>query len=382
MDRRQFLGASCALAGSAAAAGALLFARRAAHVHSFLRIPATHSVIPVVADGKWIWADPPQSQTGYLEPRTYELKIGVELKGEGNATDIRASTPVPVEHPEQTIDAVQIETQGCRASIQSLGEGAAQLVLAAPGIVRGQVIRAMARYRLTLKKQYQGYDRDRFPAGQPQPPAVIGKLYLQDSPGIQTSSTLVRKLAAELHSAAASEHPWDLAQSFYAWGREHIEPKRGPFIGVVNALRRRTGDCEELAGVFVALCRSAGIPARLVWVPNHNWAEFYLTDYEGQGHWIPAHTSCYSWFGWTGVHELVIQKGDRLSVPYEAKLQRLIPDWAQWSGKKPALRFLADLDPLPESTSGDPGPGARSKHESGEWKLVGDHPMQRYMRSG
>ena len=88
---------------------------------------------------------------------------------------------------------------------------------------------------------------------------------------------------------------------------------------MVNSLRRRTGDCEELAGIFVALCRSAGIPARLVWVPNHNWAEFYLTDHEGQGHWIPAHTSCYTWFGWTGVHELVIQKGDRLSVPHEKR---------------------------------------------------------------
>jgi hypothetical protein len=277
---------------------------------------------------------------------------------------------------------VRIETDGCQASFQKLGESAAQLVLAAPSIVRGQVIRAVARYRLTLKKQYQAFSRDRFPVEQPEPPAEIRKLYLHDSPGIQTSSPLVRKLAAELLEGAASMHPWDLAEKFYAWGREHIEPKRGPFIGVVNALRRRTGDCEELAGVFVALCRTAGIAARLVWVPNHNWAEFYLTDYQGQGHWIPAHTSCYSWFGWTGVHELVIQKGDRLTVPYEGKPQRLIADWAQWSGKKPTLRFVADLAPVPDATSGDAGPGARSKHESGEWKLVGEHPMQRYMRSG
>ena len=27
--------------------------------------------------------------------------------------------------------------------------------------------------------------------------------------------------------------------------------------------------------MLVALCRAGGIPARLVWVPNHNWAEFY-----------------------------------------------------------------------------------------------------------
>ena len=377
MDRRHFLGAACALAGSAA-----LAFRRQAETESFTQVPVTHSIIPVVGDGKWIWTDPPKDQTGYLEPRSYELEIGVELKGEGNATNIRASTPVPGAHAEQQIDDVRIDTEGCQAAFQTLGEGAAQLMLAAPSIVRGQIVRAVARYRLTLKKQYQGYQRDQFPAKQPDPPADVRKLYLHDSPGIQTSSSEVRKLSAEL-CGTSQTHPWDLAQTFSDWGREHIEPKRGPFIGVVNALRRCTGDCEEFAGLFVALCRSASIPARLVWVPNHNWAEFFLTDRDGQGHWIPVHTSCYSWFGWTGVHELVIQKGDRLSVPHDAKLQRLIPDWAQWSGKRPQLRYLADLAPLPPTDeSGDAGPGARSKHATGEWKLVGQHPMQRYMRSG
>jgi hypothetical protein len=380
MDRRRFLGTACALVGGAVAG--VLATRRELELESCTQLPATHSLIPVVGDGKWIWAEPPKDQTGYLEPRTYELNIGVELKGEGNATGIRASTPVPTAHPEQTIDDVRIETEGCQATIQSLGEGSAQLVLAAPNIGRGQIVRALARYRLTIKKQYQGFGRDRFPATQPAPPADIRKLYLHDSPGIQTSSSEVRKLSAELCGTSQS-HPWDVAQSLCRWGSEHIKPKRGPFIGVVNALRRRTGDCEEFAGVFVALCRSIDIPARLVWVPNHNWAEFYLTDVEGKGHWIPVHTSCYSWFGWTGVHELVIQKGDRLSVPHDSKLQRLIPDWAQWSGKKPMLRFIADLNPLsPAGHSDDAGPGARSKHDSGEWKLVGDHPLQRYMRSG
>jgi hypothetical protein len=377
MDRRQFL------AGSALAAAAGLAAARSwrASVETWSQVPATHSVIPVVADGKWIWTDPPK-ETGYLEPRSFELSIGVELQGEGNATQIRASTPVPTQHPEQPIEDVKVEADGCQARLQTLGEGAAQLVVAAPAIRQGQTIRALARYRLTLKKQHQGYTRERFPSQQPEPPDAICKLYLNDSPGIQTSSTEVRRLAAEI-TGQEQWHPWDAAEAFYRWGREHIEPKRGPFIGVVNALRRRWGDCEELAGIFVALCRHAGIPARLVWVPNHNWAEFYLTDYEGQGHWIPAHTSCYQWFGWTGVHELVIQKGDRLSVPHEKRLQRLIPDWAQWSGKKPRMRYFADLAPLAAETVGDDaGPGARSKHESGEWKLAGEHPMQRYMRNG
>ena len=276
-------------------------------VREYSQHDPVYAVIPVVGDGKWIWTKPPENQTGYLEDRPFELSIGVELQGDGQAQQIRASTPVPVEHPEQKIDQLRIETDGCEARIQQIGEGAAQLLVAAPSIRLGQKIRAIAHYRLTLRKQYFGYDRDQFPAEQ-SPPVAIRKLYLQESPGIQTNSPEVKKLLAELRAAAGQqdsqagspEHPWDFAERRFTWVRKHIRPQVGEFIGVINARQRRTGDCEEMAGIFVALCRAAEIPARLVWVPNHNWAEFYLTDREGEGHWIPAHTACYSWFGWTG----------------------------------------------------------------------------------
>ena len=150
---------------------------------------------------------------------------------------------------------------------------------------------------------------------------------------------------------------------------------------MITALEKRPGDCAEMSAVFVALCRAAGIPARLVWVPNHNWSEIHLSDNDGKGHWIPVHTACYFWFGWTGAHELVIQKGDRLRMPDRGgRLFRLQEDWMQWSGRRPAARYTAALTPQAAKTGGDPGPGARRKINTGEWKLVGDHPLDRYMR--
>ena len=382
MRRRQFLAAAAA-AGCAAFVGrSIRNADRGLPIleqRSF-RSP-TWSIIPVVGDGKWIWTEPPAGQTGYLEPRPYELSIGVELQGQGDALQIRASTPVPLPHEEQQVEDVRIETEGCEASIQKVGEGAAQLLLAAPSIRRGQRISAIAHYKLTLKKQYLGHQRDHFTEQQPEPPTAVRKLYLGDSPGIQTRAPEVRKLHAELSSQLT--HPWELAEVFQKWVHQEIEARQGNFIGVVNALKRRYGDCEEKAAVFVALCRASGIPARLVWVPNHNWAEFYLTDREGRGHWIPSHTSCYSWHGWTGAHELVIQKGDRVMPLHEKKAQRLLEDWVQWMGKAPTSRFIADLCPLPSSsTESDAGPGARSKQASGEWKIVGGHPLDKHMRDG
>ena len=120
-------------------------------------------------------------------------------------------------------------------------------------------------------------------------------------------------------------------------------------------------------------------------MPGHNWAEFALTDYEGKGHWIPAHTSAYSWFGWTGVHEVVLQKGDSIRVPEKRKPQRLVADWMQWLGKRPSVRYFATLEPIAvesatDGSKSDPGPGARRKVEKGEWKPFGPHAERKYTR--
>jgi hypothetical protein len=120
----------------------------------------------------------------------------------------------------------------------------------------------------------------------------------------------------------------------------------------------------------------------LVWVPNHNWAEFLLVDAEETGHWIPVHTAAYNWFGWTGVHELVLQKGDNIRVPEKRKPQRLTRDWAQWVGIRPRANFLAELRPLARQPDDDPGPGARRKNARGEWELQRRHELDDQLRDG
>lgn len=341
--------------------------------------PPAHSVIPVVGDGKWIWTKPPD-ETGYLEPRSYRLKIGVQLQGTGSAGQLKATTPVPVELPEQTIHSLHVQTDGCRAAVRQVGATAAQLLVTAPRIVRQQTLVAAVTMRLTLYKQYQAYKAERFPMIQPEPPKEFRKQFLYDSPGIQTRLPQVQQLSQQL--AADHQHPWNQAQAFYKWVWENIRARIGTYTSVKRALQDRAGDCEERAAVFVALCRAANIPARLVWVPNHNWAEFYLVDDEQAGHWIPAHTACYSWFGWTGAHELVLQKGDSIRLPEKRRPQRLTRDWAQWVGARPQVRYLAELEPLPPQLGADPGPGARRKNERGQWELKHNHDFDYRLRDG
>src|SRR6476620_12432699 len=111
MHRRIFLGSTAAVAAG------------------FICGSAQASVIPVVGDGKWIWTEPPQDQKGYLEPRPFELSISIELQGKGPASGIMASTPVPLELPEQKIEDATIKTEGCGAEIRRLAPEAGQLFL-------------------------------------------------------------------------------------------------------------------------------------------------------------------------------------------------------------------------------------------------------------
>ena len=374
MQRRTFLSLASGLAVTTATR-----ASRPLYWEQTGQLPPTHSIVPVVGDGTWIWNEPPKDETGYLQPRSFDVSIGMEIMGRGDAVQIAATTPVPGEFPEQKIDAVEIKTEGCSARVKQLAEGASQLEIIAPEIAKGQVIRAVAQFKMTLKKQYLGHTQERFPSRQA-PPAEIRKSYLQDSPGIQVNDAKVKKLALEI--IGSEQHPWEQAASVARWIRNEIKPQLGIYTNVLTALDKRRGDCEEMAAVFVALCRAVNIPARLVWVPNHNWAEFYLQDEKGTGHWIPVHTACYHWFGWSGVHELVLQKGDRISHPQDRKTVRLLEDWMRWSGARPASRFVGIMEPVASSGSSDVGPGARQKAETGEWKLSGTHVANRYHRNG
>ena len=375
MNRREVIKTAVA----SACAGGLWTALipRRSHIAEYL-LPPAYSVIPVVGDGKWIWKEPPEGETGYLEPRSYDVSVGIEMTGTGSASDVIGTTVAPLEYPEQKILESSIETSGCQAQLRKLAEGACQLVVAAAEIAPGQVVRAVARFQMTLFKQFFDYHADMFPARQELPPEVRKK-YLQDSPGIQVRSRQVRSLAAELTSGTP-KHPYEQARAFAEWITANIKPQIGNYTSVTAALDNHRGDCEEMSAVFVAVCRATSIPARLVWIPNHNWAEFYLTDRDGQGRWIPAHTACYPWFGFTGAHELVLQKGDRVMLPEKRKQVRLVADWLRYSGSPPKVRYTAELTPLADDSGGDVGPGARQKDAKGEWQVVGDHPLDKLMR--
>lgn len=379
ISRRRFIAGSVAttVASKFLPIGGKSFSRSQYHEASIC--PHSFSIIPIVGDGKWISKDPPKEKSGNYEPREFDVSVGIKIEGQGLGRQICASTVAPVIHNEQQIKDLAVETEGCAARLVPLANTAGQLVLRTPAIAAGQVVSAFANYRVEISKSYMGHEQAKFPSVQIEKKLPKNfKRFTNNSPGIKVTSKRVKELFKTL--VTSTMHPWEMAEKFYTWVWENIEGVPGRYTSVDDAIRTRKGDCEERACVFIALCRAAGIPARQVWVPSHMWAEFGLHDEAGEFHWIPVHTAAYSWFGWTGAHELVLQKGDHIRIPARKKTVRLIDDWYSMKGVRAKFSFTTQLTPVSKDGVA-PGPGGRVKLANGQWKLLGKHPANKFHRN-
>ena len=112
-------------------------------------------------------------------------------------------------------------------------------------------------------------------------------LHLAPSPKIESDHPRVRQAAQEAvgqregaWEKVAAVHDWVAGNITFAGGWENVQT-------CMETLDVRRGVCAEKNSLAVAMLR-AGVPARLVRVPNHVYYEFYLLDGDGQGHWFSA----------------------------------------------------------------------------------------------
>jgi hypothetical protein len=91
------------------------------------------------------------------------------------------------------------------------------------------------------------------------------------------------------------------------------------------------------------------VPARLVWVHNHCYPEFYLQDADGEGHWLPAESAGTRAFGEMPIARTIMQKGDNFRVP-ERPRDRLRYASDYLTGKpatkgsgKPSVKYLREV---------------------------------------
>lgn len=114
------------------------------------------------------------------------------------------------------------------------------------------------------------------------------KRYTTQEPGIQTGG-LILDLARKI--AGPEKDPFAIGRLYYAWIMDNLvfKPNGITEWDAVSINEIREGNCDQFSTLYVALCRSVGIPARTVvntwtWGGRHVFAEIMIP---GHG-WVPA----------------------------------------------------------------------------------------------
>lgn len=284
------------------------------------------------------------------EPVKQRWKVGAVIRATGGpCAGVFATVPVPTDWPEQE---VQISDENVTAHVKDLkyrmlDNGVKQMLLSIPLIPANETATALLTF-----------DVFRRPATPPKDTSILKRPeklhsslspYLQSSPLIESKDEKIKALMKEILEGKSERSDWEKIEAYYTWIQDNIKYQNGPLKGALASLKDKTGDCEELTSLFIALCRASKVPARTVWVPQHCYPEFYLVDDEGQGHWIPCNIA-------TNKHEFgeltdprpVLQKGDNFRVPEQKDPQRYAAEFLKvkgLTGRPPQISWYREVLP-------------------------------------
>ncbi len=282
----------------------------------------------------------------FIAPKTIEMMIGVRVTApDGNMLGTLATTVFPTPWPEQKVEIVEANVPApLKSEFRELPGGNRQLLLFAQMIPANSVVEATFKVRIEKSHIIGPEDTLQFRIPKRLPRDVSA--FMSNSPYIEANSSEIKKIVREIE-ATEPLTDWKKVELLYDWVRENITYTRGDLKTVREAVRDKTGDCEEMTSTFVALCRAARVPARCVWIPNHCYPEFYLEDQAGVGHWFPCQVAGTRNFGSMPEYLPILQKGDRFKVPEHTEQQRYLADFLSTkkvlSRNDPQVDFIRQL---------------------------------------
>lgn len=281
------------------------------------------------------------------EALTQRFQIGMVITALGGpCTGLYGTAPVPVDWPEQTVRIVEQDFSPAVAQVDfRMLEGTVkQMRVGVPLLPGGGEARAVITIEVRRNSLLPPTDTSIFAL--PNVPKLPKEMrpYTLPSPYIESTHTKIKNLSKQILTAHADADAWHKVEAIYDEVRERVDYVNGPLKGAVRSLDEGTGDCEELSSLFIAVCRASGVPARIVWVPDHCYPEFYLDDRDGKGHWFPCQAAGTREFGGITEHRPILQKGDNFSVPEKSReRQRYVSEYLTGTGGNPQVRFIRQL---------------------------------------
>ncbi|PQO42269.1 transglutaminase-like domain-containing protein [Blastopirellula marina] len=278
--------------------------------------------------------------------KTMKYQVGVKLQAVGGpCAGLVATIPVPADWPEQT---VRLADEQITPAVQRVGyrmvEGTVkEMMVSVPRLNAGETAMALITVEVERRSASPPTETDELKVPRRLPLAM--RRYLGPSPYIESRHGEIRSQASKL--VRDVETDWKKVETVYDWVRDNITYTSGKPTNAVTALRAKQGDFEDVTGLFVAMCRAIDIPARMVWVPNSAYAEFYLEDADGEGHWYPCRLAGERAFGEMPDHPLIIQKGDNFRLPDRKNPVRFVNEKlsgkAVRGGGKPRVEFVREV---------------------------------------
>jgi hypothetical protein len=303
------------------------------------------------AHGQILAGDDEGSGRRFGEAKAKLYRVGVEIEASrGDCRDVLALVAVPWQCAEQEVRIVEqdVSPEVRQLTFRELDTGEVrQMVIQVPYLPAGTTAKAIVTFEVSTRPVLPPEATEPFVIPQKLPSDL--RPYIGISPLIETRHRKVRAVADEIFRNVDAQAPaWRQVEAIYDYVRDHVQYVEGrDDQSAAATLEEGKGDCHALTVAFIALCRARKIPARMVWVEDHCYPEFYLEDAEGNGHWFPCQSAGDRAFGEMPDPRVIFQKGDNFRIP-ERRGERLryASDWARFLASpngQPKIRYVREL---------------------------------------
>ncbi len=274
-------------------------------------------------------------------------RVGVTAKTRGSsAHNILAIVAVPFPCAEQQVELIEEDVTSHVSEIEyrMLDQGVRQMLVSIPRLEQGEKAHALMTFEVRTRVILPPEETSNLKI--PAKPGRNLKVYLGRSPYIETNHSKLRKVSKTLFAEwDESATDWQRVEAIYDFTQDTVEYLEGPDKSALETLRDGEGDCQNISALFVGLCRTNKIPARIVWVHEHSYAEFCLEDEAGTEFWFPVESSGTRAFGEMPLARTILQKGDNFRMPEQSrKRRRYASDFATAQalpgGAKPSIKFV------------------------------------------
>ena len=283
-----------------------------------------------------------------------KYRVGATITASrGAVRNVLATVAVPLTCPEQEVQLIEEDvTQNVRShEYRELpGNGAKQMVVRVPELPNKEEARAILTFEVRTRTILPPQDTSELVI--PKKPPRELRRYLGKSPFIETKDSKIKKLLRTILAKVEEDNEdeltdWQRVEAIYDYVQDNITYREQDDKSALATLKDGHGDCQNISALFVALCRTYRVPARLVWVHEHNYPEFCLADAGGKLHWFPCESSGTRAFGEMPLARVIMQKGDNFKVPERRKALRYASDYmvgvpAGPGSGKPSHKFIRE----------------------------------------